>query len=123
VATREAYAWLDAVRGPGGDYALPPFAGAGRGNDFESIVTARCPEAGRALEVLASGPARSVRLSGSGSASFALYANEADRDHELLRVRSALVGLPGARVWPFTCIDHGVVRLEGDPPLAERAEA
>jgi 4-diphosphocytidyl-2-C-methyl-D-erythritol kinase len=121
VATREAYAWLDAARGPGGDYALPPFAGAGRGNDFEPIVAARRPEAGRALEVLASGPARSARLSGSGSASFALYANEADRDHELVRVRSALVGLPGARVWSFACIDHGVARLEGDSPLAEQA--
>lgn len=120
LATREAYAWLADAREPGGDYALPPFAGAGRGNDFEPIVTVRCPEAGRALEVLASGPARSVRLSGSGSASFALYANEADRDHELVRVRSALVGLPGARVWRFECIDHGAVRLGSDSSLEER---
>ena len=119
VATREAYAWLDAERGPGGDYALPPFAGAGRGNDFESIVFARCPEARRALEILSAGPARSVRLSGSGSASFALYANEADRNHEFLRVRGALAGLPGARVWSFTCIDHGVMRLDRDSQLAE----
>jgi 4-diphosphocytidyl-2-C-methyl-D-erythritol kinase len=121
VATRAAYEWLDAERGPGEEQALPPFAGAGRGNDFEPIVTARCPEAARALEALASGPARSVRLSGSGSASFALYANEADRDYELLRVRGALAGLPGARVWSFTCIDHGVVRMEGDSHRAERA--
>jgi 4-diphosphocytidyl-2-C-methyl-D-erythritol kinase len=117
VATREAYEWLDASREPGGDYALPPFAGAGRGNDFEPVVAARCPEVGRTLEILASGPARSVRLSGSGSASFALYANEADRDHELLRVRGSLAGLPGARVWPFACIDHGVI------PCDSRLEA
>jgi 4-diphosphocytidyl-2-C-methyl-D-erythritol kinase len=117
VASRAAYGWLDAERGNGGDYALPPFAGAGRGNDFESIVAARCPEAGRALEILAAGPARTVRLSGSGSASFALYAYEADRDQELLRVRGALAGLPGARVWPFACIDHGVVRMDGHARL------
>jgi 4-diphosphocytidyl-2-C-methyl-D-erythritol kinase len=114
VATRAAYGWLDAERGPEGDHALPPFAGAGRGNDFEPIVRSRCPEAGRALEILAAGPARTVQLSGSGSASFALYAYEADRDHELLRVRSALAGLPGARVWPFACIDHGVVCMDRD---------
>jgi 4-diphosphocytidyl-2-C-methyl-D-erythritol kinase len=121
VASRAAYGWLDAERGPAGDHALPPFAGAGRGNDFEPIVTARCPEAGRALEILAAGPARTVRLSGSGSASFALYAYEADRDHELLRVRGALAELPGARVWAFACIDHGVERLDRDSRLEATA--
>jgi 4-diphosphocytidyl-2-C-methyl-D-erythritol kinase len=110
VGTRAAYGWLDAERGPG-DHSLPPFAGAGRGNDFEPVVTARCPEARQALELLSAGPARSVRLSGSGSASFALYANEADRDNDLVRVRAGLVGVPGARVWAFECVDHGARRM------------
>ncbi|CAN5890480.1 4-(cytidine 5'-diphospho)-2-C-methyl-D-erythritol kinase [soil metagenome] len=118
VGTRAAYSWLDADRDPSGDHALPPFAGEGRGNDFEPVVTARCPEARRALELLGAGPARSVRMSGSGSASFALYANEADRDNDLVRVRAGLVGVPGARVWAFECVDHGARRMERREPAA-----
>jgi 4-diphosphocytidyl-2-C-methyl-D-erythritol kinase len=99
VSTREAYAWLDAASPSG--RSLPPPGGAGRGNDFEPVVAARCPEAGRGLEVLAAGPARTVRMSGSGSASFALYGKESDRDGDLERVGAALAGLPGARHWAF----------------------
>lgn len=106
VSTREAYRWLDEASARHGR-TLPPPGGAGRGNDFEPVVTARCPEAGRAFEVLASGPARIVRMSGSGSASFALYARESDRDGDLERVGSALAGLAGARHWPFGLVEHG----------------
>lgn len=106
VSTRQAYEWLDAVSPPEGR-SLPPLGGAGRGNDFEPVVTARCPQAGRGFEVLAAGMARTVRMSGSGSASFALYAKESDRDGDLERVGAALAGLPGARHWPFGLVAHG----------------
>ena len=106
VSTRQAYEWLDADSPPG-ERSLPPPGGAGRGNDFEPVVTARCPAAGRAFEVLAAGSARTVRMSGSGSASFALYARESDRDGDLERVAPALAGLPGARHWSFGLVSHG----------------
>ena len=108
VPTVEAYGWLDAARREGGVPALPPPGAAGRGNDFEAVVAARRPEVGRAFEILAAGPARTVRMSGSGSASFALYPSEADRDRDLPRARAALAEIPGARLWPFACVDHGV---------------
>lgn len=106
VSTREAYAWLDAVSPPEGR-SLPPPGGAGRGNDFEPVVTARCPQAAHGFEVLSAGPARTVRMSGSGSASFALYSNEPDRDADLERVGVALAGLPGALHRPFGLVAHG----------------
>jgi 4-diphosphocytidyl-2-C-methyl-D-erythritol kinase len=107
VSTGQAYGWLDAASPPE-ERSLPPLGGAGRGNDFEPVVAARCPEAGRGLEILAAGPARIVRMSGSGSASFALYATESDRDGDLERVGEALAGLPGARHWSFGLVAHGV---------------
>jgi 4-diphosphocytidyl-2-C-methyl-D-erythritol kinase len=116
VPTGEAYAWLDAARAPEGDHSLPPFGGGGRGNDFEAVVSARCPEAGRALEVLAAGPGRKARMSGSGSASFALYASETDRDRDLPRVRASLAEIPGAWLWPFACVGHGVHPEPGARP-------
>lgn len=106
VSTRQAYEWLDAASPPGGR-SLPPLGGAGRGNDFEPIVTTRCPEAGRGFEVLAAGMARTVRMSGSGSASFALYGKESDRDGDLERVGAALAGMAGARLWPFVLVADG----------------
>jgi 4-diphosphocytidyl-2-C-methyl-D-erythritol kinase len=107
VATGDAYGWLDQARGQV-EHPLPPSSGGGRGNDFEPVVVARCPPAARALEVLAGGPARVVRLSGSGSASFALYATESERDRDLARVRELLAEIPGSRAWAFACVDHGV---------------
>ena len=106
VSTRQAYEWLDAASPPEGR-SLPPPGGAGRGNDFEPVVTARCSAAGRGFEVLAAGLARTVRMSGSGSASFALYARESDRDGDLERVGAALAALPGARHWPFGLVPYG----------------
>ena len=115
VPTGEAYGWLDATRGPG-DHSLPPFGGGGRGNDFEPVVAHRCPVVGRAFETMAAGPGRVVRMTGSGSASFALYASEADRDRELPRVRASLAEIPGARFWPFACVGHGVHPEPGARP-------
>lgn len=118
VPTRESYGWLDAARGEADVRSLPPQGGGGRGNDFESVVSARVPEAGSALDVLAAGPARSVRMSGSGSASFALYASEAERDRDLPRVRASLAENPGARLWPFACVGYGVHPEPGARPAA-----
>lgn len=108
VPTGEAYGWLDAERGDEADRPLPPSLGGGRGNDFEAVVGHRVPAAGRTLEVLAAGPARLARMSGSGSASFALYASEADREGDLPRIRDEMTDLAGARLWPFECVGHGV---------------
>jgi 4-diphosphocytidyl-2-C-methyl-D-erythritol kinase len=108
VPTGEAYAWLDAERGEAADRPLPPSLGGGRGNDFEAVVGPRVPGAGRALEILAAGPGRLARMSGSGSASFALYASEAERDRDLPRVREEMADLAGARCWRFECVGHGV---------------
>lgn len=108
VSTGEAYGWLDAERGDAADRPLPPSLGGGRGNDFEAVVGHRVPAAGRALEVLAAGPARLARMSGSGSASFALYASEAERDRDLPRVRDEMADLAGGRFWRFECVGHGV---------------
>lgn len=106
VSTRQAYEWLDAASPPEGR-SLPPLGGAGRGNDFEPVVAGRCPTAGRGFEILAAGLARTVRMSGSGSASFALYSTEFDRDGDLERVGAAIAGLPGARHWAFGLVAHG----------------
>ena len=120
VNTGQAYDWLDATVGRAGSRSLPPYGGGGRGNDFESVVPARVPEAGRALEILAAGPARSVRMSGSGSASFALYPSEAERERDLPRVRASMAEIPGARVWPFACVRHGVHVEPGPPAVRAR---
>jgi 4-diphosphocytidyl-2-C-methyl-D-erythritol kinase len=79
-----------------------------RGNAFESLVFHRHPEARRGAEILRAGPATIVRLSGSGSATFALYADELARDRDLERVRREAISIPRSRVWPFVTIDHGV---------------
>ncbi|MGH7565347.1 MAG: hypothetical protein ACREK2_00805, partial [Gemmatimonadota bacterium] len=68
--------------------------------------------------VLAAGPGRSVRMSGSGSASFALYASEAERERDLPRVRASLAEIPGARVWPIACVSNGVHPEPGARPAA-----
>lgn len=113
VSTAWAYgAWDDA-----GAPAPRPGAGAAaglpgdwreRGNDFEPVVFARHPEVRRTADLLADGPASLVRMTGSGSAVFALYPDRAARDADHARVTQEARALPGGRAWPFTCIDHGV---------------
>lgn len=78
------------------------------GNRFEASVFERHPVVERALGVLAAGPSVTARMSGSGSALFALYASEAVRDGDLTRVRRELAGAPGARIWRFQFLPHGV---------------
>jgi 4-diphosphocytidyl-2-C-methyl-D-erythritol kinase len=89
VDTAEAYGWLDQVRGDArrGAVALDLDAlshwgdiGRMAGNDFESAVFERVPGVRAAFEALAGTRPLVCRLSGSGSALFAVYRNARDRE-------------------------------------------
>lgn len=123
VSTVEAYREWDAAN-PGADEAAgeadPPRDETDwtrRGNDLEGPVRARWPAVDRALTILAGGAAAGVRMSGSGSAVFALYPDASGRDADLPRVEAAAAELPGARVWAFALADGGVEPL-GPPGQA-----
>lgn len=77
-----------------------------RGNDLERLVAARFPDVARALAALRQGPAAGSRMTGTGSAVFALYGAPEERDGDLPRVREALPH--GARAVPFEFADRGV---------------
>jgi len=90
VDTSEAYRWVDQTRasdGPRGSTVLDPdvinnwsdLARLG-GNDFESAVFAHHPEVRSAFEALAGSHPLLCRMSGSGSALFAVYRSERDRE-------------------------------------------
>lgn len=81
-----------------------------RTNVLESLVCDAFPEIRRAVELLETGDAVRTAMTGSGSASFGLYSTEAGRDRDLVRVRERINELPGACVWPFTTVGHGVMR-------------
>jgi 4-diphosphocytidyl-2-C-methyl-D-erythritol kinase len=107
VATGEAYRWLDEARGA----ESPPLPSAGtavEGNDFESVVGERHPVVGRVREILSAGPGRRIGMSGSGSAWYALYASEEERDKELPQVAEAFAEVEGARHWAIDCRSDGV---------------
>lgn len=90
VATAEAYGWVDAARqsaGRRGAVVLDPdvlsrWGDIARmaGNDFESPVFGRRPEARSAFEALAGTRPLLCRMSGSGSTLFAIYRSVRDRD-------------------------------------------
>jgi 4-diphosphocytidyl-2-C-methyl-D-erythritol kinase len=94
VSTAEAYQWLDAARH--GEWrrgavaldlaSLSSWGSIGRmaGNDFESAVFGRQPELKRAFETLAGTHPLLCRMSGSGSALFAVYRTVGDRDDALM---------------------------------------
>lgn len=121
VATAAAYGWWDEAA-PATDADLHPTIfpepsdiadWPARRNDLEPAVCARHPEVHRAVELLADGPAIGARMSGSGSAAFALYPTRAARDADLPRVEAGAAGLgPDARVWPFELVQVGVERRE-----------
>jgi len=89
VATGEAYQWVDEARqgvGRRGAVALDleVLAGWGdvarmAGNDFESVVFARHPAVRTAFESLVGTHPLLCRMSGSGSALFAIYRTAGDR--------------------------------------------
>lgn len=90
VRTAEAYQWVDAARGDAGRrgaVALDPASVSSwgdiarmAGNEFESPVFARLPEVRAAFELLATTHPLVCRMSGSGSALFAIYRTPRDRD-------------------------------------------
>ncbi len=119
VSTAEAYREWDVANpdvpvqtepAAGTDAAATAVGWAGRGNDLEPVVRERWPVVARALDLLAGGPGAGARMTGSGSAVFALYAAAEERNADLERVREAAEEIPGARVWPFELTDEGVRR-------------
>lgn len=90
VPTAEAYGWVDAARVSSGRRgavaldldALSRWGDIGRmaGNDFESPVFGRHPAVRAAFEALVGTRPLVCRMSGSGSALFAVYRSVRDRD-------------------------------------------
>ena len=90
ISTADAYGWVDQAResaGRRGSVALDLDALSGWGdiarmvgNDFESPVFSRHPEVRSAFEALVGTHPLLCRMSGSGSALFAIYRSVRDRD-------------------------------------------
>lgn len=90
IPTAEAYGWVDEARQSAGRRgavaldldALSTWGDIGRmsGNDFESVVFSRHPTIRAAFEALASTRPLICRMTGSGSALFAVYRSARDRE-------------------------------------------
>ena len=90
ISTAEAYGWVDSARHDAGRRgalaldldALSRWGDIGRmaGNDFESVVFAEFPEIRTAFEALVGTRPLVCRMSGSGSALFAIYRSARDRE-------------------------------------------
>lgn len=95
VSTAEAYQWVDGAREGAGRRGSVALSGESlatwgdvarmAGNDFESPVFGRLPEVRAAFEVLASTHPLVCRMSGSGSALFAIYRTASEREDAKLR--------------------------------------
>lgn len=79
-----------------------------RENAFASLVMARWPAITRAVEILAEAGAEDPRLSGSGSAVYALFRDPASRDVMFDRARKSTILREGVRIWPFGFVHDGV---------------
>lgn len=99
VPTGDAYGWLAEDRGafqPGAGVLLPSDVATWEGlatiaaNDLEPVVSARHPEIARSVDALRAAGASIARMSGSGSASFGVFASEPDVA-ELARATGARV--------------------------------
>jgi 4-diphosphocytidyl-2-C-methyl-D-erythritol kinase len=90
VRTADAYGWIDEARVPAGrrgglvldTAALGSWSDVARmaGNDFESVVFGRVGQIRETFEALARTRPLLCRMSGSGSALFAVYRTERDRE-------------------------------------------
>lgn len=106
IRTADAYQWVDGARaeaGRRGALALDlegvqSWGSIARmaGNDFESVVFGRQPKIREAFEQLVGTQPLLCRLSGSGSALFAIYRSARDREDATLRLGKKL-----GRVIPF----------------------
>lgn len=109
--TAEAYRLFDEARAahsrdaPGHHSALSwdEVARSG-GNDFEPVIVQRMPELGQALTELRRAGALTAGLAGSGSAVFAIFADERDRDGVASRLVRELPEF-------HTCPTHTLVQL------------
>jgi 4-diphosphocytidyl-2-C-methyl-D-erythritol kinase len=100
VLTAAAYGWLDEMRTTGGGrgsvtldtdvlHGWSDIARLG-GNDFEVPVFGRFPAIRAGFEALAGTRPLLCRMSGSGSALFAVYRSDADRDEAALQLGTRL---------------------------------
>lgn len=106
VSTAEAYKWVDAARGDAGRRGsvtldlegLSSWGSIARmaGNDFEGAVFGKEPRVREAFEKLVGTGPLLCRLSGSGSALFAIYRNAGDRQDAQMRLGRKL-----GRLIPF----------------------
>jgi 4-diphosphocytidyl-2-C-methyl-D-erythritol kinase len=106
IRTAEAYKWVDGARADAGRRgalaldleALQSWGSVARmaGNDFEGAVFGREPTIREAFEKLVGTQPLLCRLSGSGSALFAIYRNAGDREDARVRLGKKL-----GRALPF----------------------
>lgn len=100
VPTVDAYRWVDQARVAGHSRgavaldleALSSWGSIGRmaGNEFESVVFGRHPEVRAAFEALTATHPLLCRMSGSGSAIFAVYRNPKERDNAAMTLSPRL---------------------------------
>ncbi|HET6341414.1 MAG TPA: 4-(cytidine 5'-diphospho)-2-C-methyl-D-erythritol kinase [Gemmatimonadota bacterium] len=83
-----------------------------RENAFVPLVMARWPAIARAVGILREAGAEDRRLSGSGSAVYALFRDPASRDVVFDRARKSTILWDGVRIWPFGLVHDGVSREE-----------
>jgi 4-diphosphocytidyl-2-C-methyl-D-erythritol kinase len=96
IPTSDAYGWVDSDRQTSGRRGavtldldvLARWGDVGRmaGNDFESTVFGRIPAIRAAFEALVGTAPLLCRMSGSGSALFAVYRSARDRDDAVMRL-------------------------------------
>lgn len=100
VSTAEAYRWVDAARAGAGrrgaialdQGSLASWGSVARmaGNDFEGAVFGKEPSIREAFEKLAGTQPLICRLSGSGSALYAIYRSSGDREDARMRLGKRL---------------------------------
>ncbi len=114
IETRWAYEEYDRLgNGPNVNRPRP----RARGNDFQDLVFARWPAVARAIVGLREAGAGDPRLTGTGSAVYALFRDPAARDTALDSARKSLL-VEAERSWPFKLIEVGVDARSGEESVA-----
>jgi 4-diphosphocytidyl-2-C-methyl-D-erythritol kinase len=123
ISTAEAYGWVDSARQTAGRRgavaldldALSRWGDIGRmaGNDFESPVFGRYPAVRAAFEALVGTRPLVCRMSGSGSALFAVYRSDRDRDDAAM-----MLGRRHGRVLPCATLATPPAGPTGEPEQA-----
>ncbi|MEZ5353194.1 MAG: 4-(cytidine 5'-diphospho)-2-C-methyl-D-erythritol kinase [Bryobacteraceae bacterium] len=88
-------------------------------NDFEAAVFPRHPELAQMARALRRLGAEMARMTGSGSALFALFRNGGERDAACVSIRERF---PGARVEPIRLLSRGQYRAGWRRALGDRIE-